>query len=273
VTGIDLPAASGSVGRVAAMSIERFQKEVVRGTFMMSQGRQWLQISCLDAIFRILRCEGAEIPWNALESAESRRKMSRRALPPGHVDVVSSHQRESVFLLWLQTALWIGRYVYEGDARHLPTDDELDRHATDLGLEPWMSSSTEEEMCGMKVMFRRYRETDPRAALPAADMIRRNTIRYLIQGDRHWVSGYRQRPGVLPDPHASMLRHLVLDSHDKRRRGWRLTAVERLAARVGDVLADVEAADPDYRTLPTYARLIAEYNAKHPGAEVTCLHR
>ena len=55
--------------------------------------------------------------------------MRKRALPPRHIDIVSSHQRESVFVFWLQAAVWIGRYVYEGDARHLPTDDELKRVA------------------------------------------------------------------------------------------------------------------------------------------------
>jgi hypothetical protein len=254
------------------MSVERFQKEVVRGTFMISQGRQWLQISCLDAIFRMLREEAAAIPWQALGSAGSRRTMRKRALPPGHVEVANEHQLESVFELWLQISLWIGCYVYKSDVRHLPTDDELDRFVADLGLDPWMSSSTEEEISGMKVMFRRYRESDPRAAMTATEAIRGLTIPYLIQGDRHWVSGGRQRPGVLADPHASMLRHLVLDSHDKRRRGWHLTAVQRLAARVGDTLAEIAATDPEYRILPTYARLIAEYNARHPGAEVTCLH-
>ena len=255
------------------MSVERFQKEVVRGTFMISQGRQWLQISCLDAIFRMFRCDGVSIPWHALDSAESRQKMRRRALPPGHVDVVHLNQRESVFELWLQSALWIGRYVYERDARHLPTDDDLDRFVAGLGLEPWMSSSTEEEISGMKQMFRRYARTDPCAEWSASAAIRWLTLPYLIQGDRHWVSGGRQRPGVLADPHASMLRHLILDSHAKRRRGWRLTAVERLAARVGDILGKIADADPQYRSLPTYAKLIAEYNAAHPGAEVACLHR
>ena len=103
----DRPAAAhdASIGRaVESMSLERFQKEVVRGTFMVSQGRQWLQISVLDAIFRMLREAGTTIPWQALESAESRRTVRKRALPPGHVEIINAHELESVFELWLKIA-------------------------------------------------------------------------------------------------------------------------------------------------------------------------
>jgi hypothetical protein len=241
---------------------------------MFSQGRQWLQISCLDAIFRMLREAGVAIPWHALETPDSRRRMRKRNLPPAHTEVPDAHEQRAIFELWLRIAVRIGRYVYENDVRHLPTDDELDGLFDELGLAPWMSSSTEEEVSGMKVMFRRYASADPSAALSARDAVRRFTIPFFIKGDRHWVSGPRERPGgILFDRHASMLRHLVLDSHDKRRRGWQLTAVQQLAALVGDMLTQIAHADPGYRTLPTYALLIAEYNARHPGAEVGCLHK
>jgi hypothetical protein len=257
-----------------SLSVERFQSDVVRSTFMISQGRQWLQLPCLDSIFRILLAQGVAIDWDLMGSAEARRKVRRRALPPGHVPVDTAGQVAAVFELWLQCALWVGRYVYDHDARWLPSDDRLDEFIeVDLGLEPWMSSATEEELAGMKVMFGRYRELDPQARLTADETILRFTLPFWIKGDRHWVSGDRARPGVLGDPHGSMIQHLVRKGNEKRHQGWQLTVAEQLCVRVGDVLAGLEATDPTYRTLPTYRKLIAEYNAQHPGAEVACLHR
>jgi hypothetical protein len=241
---------------------------------MMSQGRQWLQIPCLDSIFRILRGQDVTIDWDVMGNAEARNKVRKRALPPGHVAVAPAGQVAAVFELWLQCALWVGRYVYENDAGSLPSDEELDEFTFDhLGLEPWMSSATEEELAGMKVMFGRYRDTDPDARLTADEAILRFTIPFWIKADRHWVSGDRTRPGVLRDPHGSMLQHLIREANDKRRLGWRLNVAERLCVRVGELLNEVEATDPTYRTLPTYPKLISEYNARHPGAEVSCLHR
>jgi hypothetical protein len=256
------------------MTLERFQRDVVRSTFMMSQGRQWLQIPCLDSIFRILLAQGVEIDWELMGSPEARSKVRRRALPPGHVPVDRAGQVAAVFEFWLQCALWVGRYVYDNDAGWLPSDDRLDEFAeVELGLEPWMSSATEEELAGMKVMFGRYRDKDPYARLTADEAILRFTIPFWIKADRHWVSGARTRPGVLGDPHGSMIQHLIRKGNAKLRQGWRLTVAEQLYVRAGELLAEIEATDPAYPTLPTYRKLIAEYNAKHPGAEVDCLHR
>ena len=258
----------------AKMTLERFQKDVVRSTFMISQGRQWLQISCLDSVFRILLAQRVEIDWELMGSQEARNTVRRRSLPPGHVPVDTTGQVAAVFELWLQCALWVGRYVYDNDAGWLPSDDRLEEFTeVQLGLEPWMSSAAEEELAGMKVMFGRYREKDPHARLTADEAILGFTIPFWIKADRHWVSGARTRPGVLGDPHGSMIQHLIRKGDEKRRQGWRLTVAEQLCVRVGDRLAEIEATDPTYRTLPTYRKLIAEYNANHPGAEVDCLHR
>jgi hypothetical protein len=256
------------------MTLECFQRDVVRGTFMMSQGRQWLQIPCLDSIFRISLAQGVQIDWELMGSPEARRKVRKRTLPLGHVQVEAPGQVAAVFELWLQCALWVGRYVYDNDAGWLPSDDRLDEFTeVELGLAPWMSSATEEELGGMKVMFGRYRDQDPHARMTADEAILRFTIPFWIKADRHWVSGARARPGVLSDPHGSMIQHLIRKADAKRRQGWRLTVAEQLSVRVGDLLAEIEATDPLYRILPTYPKLIAEYNSKHPAAEVDCLHR
>jgi hypothetical protein len=256
------------------MGIERFQRDVVRATFMMSQGRQFLQIACLDSIFRILREQGGPIDWELMGGPDARRRIRRRTLPRGHATVETAGQVAAVFELWLQCALWVGRYVYERDAVWLPSDDRLDEFIeVELGLEAWTSSATEEEVAGMKVMFGRYRDQDPEACLTADEATLRFTIPFWIRADRHWVSGGRARPGVLADPHGSMIQHLIRRGRAKRSRGGRLTIAEQLCVRVGDLLAALEAADPTYRALPTYPKLIAEYNARHIGAEVDCLHR
>jgi hypothetical protein len=253
---------------------ERFQKEVVRSTFLMSQGRQWLQISCLDALFRMLLAQGVRIDWDAMGSSEARATMRRRRLPPGHVPVGTPGQIATVFELWLQVALWVGQYVYRRDASWLPGDDRLDRFVHDeLGLEPWTSSGTEEEIAGMKTMFGRYRRRDPEARLTTDQAIREFLIPFWVKGDRHWVSGERRRPGVLADPHGSMILHLVRGARAKQAMGWQLTAAEQLCLRVGDVLVEVERVDPGFTTLPTYRTLVEEYNRRHPGSEREYLHR
>lgn len=268
---------SPAIGAVAdlsvGLSVERFQKEIVRGTFRIAQGRQWLQICCLDAIFRMLRERGQPIDWALLGSPAARARMRKRSLPPGHV-AVDGAEVAAVFELWLQVALWVGQYVYHRDCSWLPTDRRLDAFVHErFGLPSWASSSTEEELAGMKVMFERYRRHDPGAGCSAEQMLWEFVLPFWIKGDRHWVSGARLRPGVLADPHASMIRHLVVASHNKRARGWALTASEALCARVGDLLARLETIDPRYRSLPAYRQLIDEYNQAHPGAEVDCLHR
>jgi hypothetical protein len=214
------------------------------------------------------------IRWAEMGSDKARDLVRKRSLPRGHIPVGTIGQNEKVFELWLQNAIWIGQYVYFHDASYLPTDDVLDAFIEGhLGLEPWSSSATEEEVSGMKVMFARYRTQDPQARLSVDEAIRAFTIPFWIKGDRHWVAGPRSRPGVLDDPHGSMIRHLIVDSHAKRARGWQLTLAEQLYGRVGEILAHIEAEDPRYLTLPTYRKLIGEYNARHPGAEVDCLHR
>jgi hypothetical protein len=136
-------------------------------------------------------------------SPAARDTVRRRALPPGHGPVDTDGQVAAVFELWLQCALWVGSYVYHRDAAWLPTDDQLDEFTeVTLGLEPWISSATEEELAGMKVMFGRYRNRDPQARLTADEAILGFTIPFWIKADRHWVSGTRTRPGVLGDPHA-----------------------------------------------------------------------
>ena len=158
------------------MTLEQFQRDVVRSSFMIAQGRQWLQIPCLDSIFRMLLAQGVEIDWEVMGGSGARNKIRKRALPPGHVPVDTSGQVPAVFELWLQCALWIGRYVYDSNAGWLPSNDHLDEFTeVELGLEPWVSSVTEEELAGMKVMFGRYRDNDPHARLTADEAILRLT--------------------------------------------------------------------------------------------------
>jgi hypothetical protein len=256
------------------LPLERFQREIVRGTFMMSQGRQWLQISCLDSIFRMLLARRVGIDWEAMGQPAARAVMRKRSLPPGHVPVELAAQQEMVFELWLQLAIWIGQYVYTHDASRLPDNDSLDHFIERrLGLETWTSSTTEEEVSGMKVMFDRYRHRDPYALLGADESIRKFTIPFWIQSDRHWVSGERRRPGVLRDPHGSMMLRLMTSSRDRQALGWQLTITDELCLRVSDILTEIADVDPGYETLPAYRKLIDEYNARHPDATVECLHR
>lgn len=200
--------------------------------------------------------------------------MADQILPKNHTPVVPVERIRIQFSLWWSIFLHLARYVYGQDARHLPDRDQIDSMIAILGGEDYMQSFIEEEICAIEVMFERYRTSDPKACMTSAEVIAERVLPVLIQGDRYWVSDpARKRPGtILGHPHDSMIRRLALEAHRKRGQDRRLTDCESLYLRVSSTLDDIQKADPEYSTLPAYRKLIAEYNAKHPDAQVDCLH-
>ena len=90
------------------------------------------------------------------------------------VDLVERYDPRAYRLLVLQSHYRSPIDVTDDSLRNAEGGlDRLDAFAEGaLGLRPWVSSVTEEELAGMKVMFGRYRDADPRARL-TADAVRR----------------------------------------------------------------------------------------------------
>jgi hypothetical protein len=247
---------------------------MLRGTFMSSQARQYAQIPLIDAIVRMWREGGVVMDRGLLDSDDAHESMTRRPLPPGHMPVPDPAEIEMQFRLWWQMFLRIGRYVFGRDARYLPMREDLEATKEKVGGEDYMRTFAEEEMSAVWVMFERYRIDDPQAEMDSDSALLRHVLPAMIQADRYWVSNRtRERPGrILADPHGSMMRTLITESARKRSRGWVLSDCEVLYARMGEVLDWVRSWDPEYSTLPTYLKLINEYNAAHPDATVSDLH-
>ncbi|WP_232667106.1 hypothetical protein [Pseudonocardia sp. TRM90224] len=103
-----------------------------------AQGRQYAQITFIDAAVRLWRDSGRTVDWAVMGDAAALDRMVRRNLPPGHRGV----SRE---LVQQQFRFW-GQYF------------------------------AEEEMAAVKLMTDRYRTEDPSAALGLDEALRRVTI-------------------------------------------------------------------------------------------------
>lgn len=254
-----------------AVTLERAQR-MVRGTFMAAQGRQYAQVTFIDAVLRTWRAEQLAVDWPLLRRPESRLRMTRRNLPPGHVGICRE-EVELQFTFWWQVFLWVGAYVFGGSADALPSHADIDHYVELIGGETYMSSFTVEEMAGVKLAIDRYRVDDPHAAMTLDEALRRFTIPAFVQADRYWVADpARRRAGtILPDGESMVLR-LLARATSRRESGWELTDLERVHARIADVLTSVHQEDPDWVTLPMYRKLVEEYHKRNPDRTVPSLH-
>lgn len=244
---------------------------MVRDTFMGSQGRQYAQIPLIDAVARIWREAGLRVDVAKLDDPDSIAKVARMPLPRRHAPVVPFERVRIQFVMWWKLAARIIDYVYRHDGECLPTREFIDRLISELGGEGYMQSFSEEEICAVEVMFRRYRDVDPKALMTSSTAIETFVAGALVQSDRYWVSDPgRQRPGAIADgPNESLLPVLLGESIRKRALGRRLSDCEELYCRVSDFLTGIE---PTFATLPAYRKLITEYNDRHPGPSLDCLH-
>lgn len=249
-------------------------RRALRDTFMASQGRQYVQVSLIDAVVRGWREDRLAVDPLLLDCAEARGKMAETVLPRGHAQITPVERVQGQFVLWWEIMCRIVQYVYDRDCTHIPTRSQLDAMVARVGGEDYTPGFVEEERAAIQVMFDRYRRHDPCAGLTSVAVIGDIVLPALIQGDRYWVAEpTRHRPGtILTSPHESMLRKLMIDSVRKRDLGRRLTDCERVHARTCDVLVELQENDPEYRSLPNYRKLIDEYNAMHPDTPVSGLH-
>lgn len=254
-----------------SIGLERAQR-MVRGTFMASQGRQYAQITFIDAVARMWRADGLSVDIEMMASVAARQMMERRNLPPGHVRLSTEIVRQQ-FNFWWQYFLWICDYVNAGSGSRLPSHDDIDAYIVAMGGEDYMSSYLEEEVSAIKVMTDRYRNLDPTASMDLDEAIRRFALPALVRADRHWIAEpSRSRPGTIIADGGSMLRTLLAKAIDHRDRGWQVTDLERIYVRMAEILLDMWHDDPRFPALPTYRKLIDEFNRRNPANPVVALH-
>ncbi|MFQ6397720.1 CBU_0592 family membrane protein [Nocardia sp. KC 131] len=127
---------------------------LLRNSYATSQGRQWLQPHVIWWVLTFLRDNGIRADFDTLTAPGLRRKIIEMPLPVGHGPVEPEEHTRQNFDLWWSILIDIARTVYKpqwrrmlsGRATNLPDYAELRRRATGLGIQPWMSSATYEEL-------------------------------------------------------------------------------------------------------------------------------
>ncbi|GAB2687320.1 hypothetical protein [Nocardia thraciensis] len=215
-----------------------------RDSYAGSQGRQWLQPYVLWWMLTFLRDNGVRVDLGMLTAPDLAERAAVMALPPGHQQVAPAGHVELNFQLWWSILGDIARVVYDPrrpSARRdvvLPTATELEQRANHLGLRPWMSSSTFEELAGIARALAIVAEHERRPAVVDADEI---MLRVLLPGllvaEMHWLHTPRGRPnhGHHPPADVVLLRRCA-QARVRWTDGRYLDALDQLYLRAGDLL-------------------------------------
>jgi hypothetical protein len=225
-----------------------------RDTYTASQGRQWVQAHVLWWIVLFLRGHGVRPAWDTVSAPQLAHTITTLPLPPGHQPVLPPDQVALNFRLWwpLLVELIHAAYPRRGlrwrhaGGRTLPDVDQLEDRAGRLGLRPWMSSGTREELAGighaLAVIEREIRcgRTD------ADDFMIRVLLPELLIVELRWLHtpGGRPRDGTRPRIDIMLLRHYE-QARSKRAEGRSLTPLNHLYLHAGDILKQLPSAPED----------------------------
>lgn len=258
----DRPGPPGDDELAAARVVTLF-----RGSYASAQGRQWLQVQIIWWTLQYLRRNDIKPDWDTLDSPTLVRKVIGLPLPPGHATVHPSGQTALNLALWWRLLRELARTVYCDEP--LPDVARVEHIAWRLGLRPWMSSATYEEMAGISRALESIDEHHQSQA-SLDDFLVRVLLPSLFLVELHWVHAPNGRPGakqtrlVLPERHE----HAVA----KWTKGTRLTVLDRMYMRAGDVAAHVTASPQSakYPHLRRIRELATELEAaRRPGTPVT----
>lgn len=216
-----------------------------RDTYAGSQGRQWLQPHILWWILTFLRQHGTAPDWNTLTSPTLARTITSLGLPPGHTTVEPPDQTAMNFGLWwsllaelTQLAYrprWSRRWPLRG--HRLPDATQLDQRAAHLGLWPWMSSATFEEISGIARALARIHDHNRRHRADPDDFMIRILLPELLIAELHWLHIPGERPRTGHHAHVDVV---LLRRYDKARTQWAqghyLTPLDHMYLRAGDIL-------------------------------------
>ena len=250
------------------------------GTFVCSSGRQYDQLCDMFALVALHqeRTAGSfgAVDWEIVYTRVVDVELAACALPVGHTAAPARVPGlvGGVYRFWWRAFLDVIRYRYR--LAPLPSDAELDERMEACGVPlHGTSSSSWEEMAAIHAAYDVYRDDPTTVTEPAIDLVRRCVEPHLAR-EWHWQRhrrprGRTRRDGPRPDPHELALRDHIraalatpVETRDLYDELLVLMAAEldALAAGVGV---------PRLRLL--YRRLLDAYNANHPAAPISALHR
>ncbi|WP_280454335.1 CBU_0592 family membrane protein [Nocardia brasiliensis] len=238
-----------------------------RNSYAGAQGRQWLQPHVLWWILAFLRDNGIRIDFETLTTTGLRVKTTTMPLPAGHSEVHPGDQAELNFALWWSLFIDIAKVVYRprrhrilpGGGNGLPTLAELHERAWQLGLRPWMSSATFEELAGIAQALEtidrheRIRPADPDRIMTGV------LLPELLLAELHWLHtpGGRTRSASKPRIDVALLRR-----HSKAQLRWNderyLEPLDHMYLRAGDIL-DHLVRQPERSRTPALDSLLGMY--------------
>lgn len=252
---------------------------LVRDSYAAAQGRQWLQPHVLWWTFTFLREHGVVPDWNTLASPELARTVTALGLPPGHTTVEPAAQTAMNFGLWwsLFTDLtelayrpW-GLRCWPRRGQRLPDAAGLQQRAAHLGLKPWMSSATVEEISAIACALADIHDRDRRRPDSDEFMVR-VLLPELLLAELYWlhVPSGRPRTGTRAQVEVVLLRRYDTAVTKWSQRRY-LTALDHMYLRAGDILHHLssqpnQSVDPQLRPiLDLYTQLQLDQNhAAHP---------
>ncbi|WP_174567641.1 hypothetical protein [Nocardia altamirensis] len=262
--GLPLPMSRSVQLNGDELSTEQRLVRYFRNSYAGSQGRQWLQPHILWWSLAFLRDNGIRIDFDTLVAAGERARTM--PLPAGHTKVHPADQAELNFAFWWSILIDIARVVYRpqrrflpGVAVELPTVADLQRRAWDLGLRPWMSSATTEELAGIAHALaiiddhERKRPADP-------DLIMSKVLLpELLLVELHWLHtpGGRVRADGLPRVDVVLLRR-----YSRAQLWWAddryLDPLDHMYLRAGDILNHLARLPKESQT-PTIQSMLSMY--------------
>lgn len=234
-----------------------------RASYASAQGRQWLQANILWWALKYMRHNGIGLDLDALDSPVLTRRIISLGLPRGHAHVHPPWQTAANFGLWWRLLRELARTVYQGEP--LPDLARVEHIAWRLGLRPWVSSATPEEMAGIGRALDAIAEHH-QAEAPLDDFMVRRLLPGLLLTELHWLHAPGGRPG-------NRRAHLVFAQRydhalTKWGQGLRLTALDHMYLRAGEITDHLTTtpASVRYPHLGRIADLAAELECVRPPA-------
>lgn len=238
---------------------------LLRNSYATSQGRQWLQPHVIWWALTFLRDNGVRADFDVLTDPELRRKIIEMPLPVGHGAVEPAGHAQQNFDLWWSILIDIARTVYtprwrrllSGRRRSLPNYAELRNRTTSLGIHPWMSSATYEEVSAIAQSLAVIDEYTRRGGADSDQVMSEVLLPELLLAEIHWLKAPSGRPGgtdaagadiVLLRRYATVVNRWSDDRY--------LDPYDHMYLRAGDVLESLPAECPS--SVPCTADMIRQ---------------
>lgn len=231
-----------------------------RDSYAGAQGRQWLQPHILWWILKVLHRNNICPDWQVLDGPKLARSITALGLPAGHTGVHPAGQAGMNFGFWWPVVAELAAAEYRTSRRRrLPHPTQVHDRAWRLGLRPWMSSATVEEMAGIDRALAVIREHDRHGRLDPDELMVRFLLPELLIAELHWLhaAGGRPRRG-----NKRRVEVVLLSQYDAALSKWDqeqyLTPLEYLYLRAGDLLAHLSA-QPEESLAPVLRPIVYLY--------------